>query len=456
MGAEITGAIILGIASLAGAGIAAGTASASNSSAQAFQAMESEESRKWASSENAKARQYSTSMYETQFRNEQTEHDRRLALELASKSDFAKQMQDYLFKNYNSPSAQAEALKAAGLNPAVLLGSSSNPFGSMMAPGVETSSGTSGVGVSSPSLLGASPSGAPAFVNPGQSFSTVIPSIADSVNKLAQSNVSQQEAKKMSSTLPLIIDHMTKQNNGLELANTYQSLHNDLYQLYGDEEYRASIEGKWNSAYLSYMQGDTQTALKEFYESLKMLNDQKHEFNKDYLPTTLSHLNAMITNLSFDNRLKQAQAFDAYESGREHQAGRELKYSQAENINYTNDELMLHPEVREALGRQIIANANVAEQQGAINEQTARKIAAIAEQIEYANSHKEFEYWKNSFIQVIDAAGEAAGNAMKIKFGSDFIDIQSSPTYTEEFAYPPGYGPQRTKGKKTYKVRNKK
>ena len=132
MGSMAVAGAIIAAGAVTGAAISSAGASSINSSSQNF-----------ASAQNQAAMDFSERMHnQTVQEGIQAENraDRRYIEQSQFNQGLQKEMLDYVFNNFNSPAAQAKALRAAGFNPSTLLSNSASPFGNVSAP---ASTGTS-------------------------------------------------------------------------------------------------------------------------------------------------------------------------------------------------------------------------------------------------------------------------------------------------------------------------
>lgn len=325
-------------------------------------------------------------------------------------------------QEYLSPANEVNRLRSAGLNPSIMMGNgaslnpvSSAPSLSTSAPAPKGSSFTTG-----------SPSGSPATALPDQFQSFA--SIMDAVSKFASDGLG---AAKTFAMLDAEVRKTLSDAKLNESQQVYQDLANNVFRMFGDKRAAADFMKTCNEAFVLSMQGKHE-------EANALLARQMYETEKHRTYKTRTEADMALQVIASQIEKNDAEAESAREVAKTQGSVRELNSAnarqarssaawldtQSENMEYTNSILRNDPSARLALKREIIAKADVLEQNGEISKETARKIRAQANQAEYDAQHYEANYWKNFIIDIVSAAGDAAGEFTRFKLGSDYIDLQ--------------------------------
>lgn len=226
MGAS-AGLIALGLGGAAGslgAGILSSkSASSNNSSALAFN--------RWSQLESQR---YNKEMYEQQLKD-----------------------QESMYNKYQSPSAIAQQLRAAGINPAAA-----------------TSQVAGGNMPSVPSASGSSPLSAPPLQNEGEGLARGFESAVNSLGQMYASDLHDAQAQETRSLLEGKVHQLLKQNRLTDLQSDYQSVMNTLTQKYGDQKWSSEIQENLSTAVLNYCNGDYAQAQADVARVMKKIGDE--------------------------------------------------------------------------------------------------------------------------------------------------------------------------------------
>lgn len=297
MGAETLG-IILG--SVAAAGIGAAGAAATNASSQSFVAGESEEARNW------QERMYHQSVRDA--RSVQMDQNAEYRKRLQYSAQQQKELQQYLFENYNSPAAQAAALRKGGLNPSVLLGGQSSPFGSQDLPNISTESPTT---PTMPSVPGASTVNSPALSNPGAFAANSVQQITSSLASLSMSKKQDAETQKAMSLLQGELKEQILKNKGLEIANNYQEFYTSFMQTNLPEKFKKEIGLLSDQAMYYYSMGESAQSEKVCKDIMAKLYQQKVDLQDPLVKQAFTYCGLLLKSMESDVRLKDSQSFEA-------------------------------------------------------------------------------------------------------------------------------------------------
>lgn len=226
MGAS-AGLIALGLGGAAGslgAGILSSkSASSNNSSALAFN--------RWSQLESQR---YNKEMYEQQLKD-----------------------QESMYNKYQSPSAIAQQLRAAGINPAAA-----------------TSQVAGGNMPSVPSASGSSPLSAPPLQNEGEGLARGFESAVNSLGQMYASDLHDAQAQETRSLLEGKVHQLLKQNRLTDLQSDYQEVMNTLTQKYGDLKWSSEIQENLSTAVLNYCNGDYAQAQADVARVMKKIGDE--------------------------------------------------------------------------------------------------------------------------------------------------------------------------------------
>lgn len=354
-------------------------------------------------------------------------------------------------QQYLSPEQEVNRLRSAGLNPSIMMGNgaSLNPVSSApsLSPSVSAPKGSS--------MSTGSPSGHPATGLPDQFQSFA--SIMDAVSKFASDGLG---AAKTFSMLDAEVRKTLSDAKLNEAQEVYQDLANNVFRMYGDKRAAADYMKIINEAFVLSMQGRHE-------EANALLTKQLYETEKHRTYKTRTEADMALQVISSQIEKNDAEAESAREVAKTQGSVRELNSAnarqarssaawldtQSENMEYINNILRNDPSARLALKREIIAKADILEQNGEINKETARKIRAQANQAVYDAQHYEANYWKNFITDVVSAAGDAAGEFTRFKLGSRYVDLkeneQNSVVETGEATFdkngnPTGYTKRKT------------
>lgn len=232
MGAEIGVPIALGMGSVAGSlfssSVQAESAETTNAQQLAF-----------ARQENETNRNFQREMFDKQVveninseNRANEEWFRRLGLSNAA----TKELTEYLYKNFNSPQAQAKALRAAGVNPAAFFGNGGSAFGNMSL--AETSNPN--VSQSSSPSVGTPSSIQPNLRSPYENFDSGVSTALDvasraymNVSKANKMSAEQSHLERMSADL---LRSLQLKNANQETQNAYDDLKFSLESHFGRSE----------------------------------------------------------------------------------------------------------------------------------------------------------------------------------------------------------------------------
>lgn len=247
---ETAGAIIAGVAALMG-GVASGVGAAQAARIQGQYAADLDDDDRWFVREMTD-RQDATN--QRVFEQENAEYDRRFQMQ----SESQKELLEWLQNNFNSPSAQAAALRKAGLSPSVIFGNGQNPFGDIGLPEVSSPASPSFPNTStaqySPHHAQYQAPNIGASIGQGiQSAASMATEVYSSLSQSAQVNVDTEQKKQF---FGYAIEQMQLQNASLETKNAFDRLTYEITEKYGDKKAAAELNGLIAAAYNANMSGD--------------------------------------------------------------------------------------------------------------------------------------------------------------------------------------------------------
>ena len=116
--------------------------------------------------------------------------------------EYQKALLDYVYKNYESPEAQAAALRAAGINPSALIAGGKSPFGNVASPGGNVAGLVSGVGSNGVVPFGSQSTAFPQMQNPLAVMNDFIPQLAKGDRLLRHSLLTWKNSHML---LPIVV-----------------------------------------------------------------------------------------------------------------------------------------------------------------------------------------------------------------------------------------------------------
>ena len=354
MGSMAVAGAIIAAGAVAGSAISSVGASSVNSSSQNF-----------AAAQNQAAMDFSERMHnQTVQEGIQAENraDKRYIEQSQFNQGLQKEMLDYVFKNFNSPQAQAKALRAAGFNPSTLLGSSASPFGNVSAP---ASTGTSYNLGNTPTAPTSSVTSPPSLVNPLAPFGDSVKSITSSIADLARSNLDTASKERTLNLLEGEVREQVLKNKGFETANAHAALMYGIDQVFGHSRAAADLKFKINSASKLYLEGEVDKANKTMLEVQTDLYRFEGKKNEAMLPYLEQNAKAYADGLLKQNELvdeqkrtQKSQQAANYASAEDSHAGAALKLSQKDTEDLLRDSKKAFNDEQV---RQAAASANLSE-----------------------------------------------------------------------------------------------
>lgn len=262
MGASalVPAAAISGIAGL-GASAMSASASSSNADKQMAAQKEAQESQnQWQSAENDKDRMWQQQEWLRQFISQNQEWQRRFDME----------------NEYNTPSAQVARLKAAGLNPAAMLGNT----------GGLTAAGAADPGTSSPGQFPSHQVTPMPLQNPNgvSSSSQMYSSVAQMIESISSASRLGLESERQKKTLQATLDNIISDTNNKEAAAALTNIKSILLNTKGGDlisSYIAKMNGELS---LAVAKGDTEKVQQLYLSSLKEFTDNKSKALQEVLP----------------------------------------------------------------------------------------------------------------------------------------------------------------------------
>lgn len=308
-GALLGAAAISAVGSLIGSGVSAHGASSTNASALSASA-----------EENTKLRQWQEGMYMWQQKDalaaEQranTEYNRRQQMNLQN----TKELTEYLYKNFQSPAAQAKALRAAGLNPAMILGGSSGFGGSaMQAPeSVNPSMG------SVPSVPSASTMSIPQLENPMIHYASATGQMAQAFNLLMQGDKSGVETDTLRKTQQSLVTSAMEDAQLKQTARYSAEFHLALDKVNLPKKIKSEIElldAKVNNAALEGKYIEAKTASEQILKTIHEQAFKKNSVELQYLDSMYQlKVNSMQAEIALNKqqtKTAKANEVSAYSS----------------------------------------------------------------------------------------------------------------------------------------------
>lgn len=257
---------------------------------QSWQSEENDKDRLWQEQQWLRQFEKTAEQWQNQFNKENEEWQRRFEAQ----------------NDYNSPAAQIERLKQAGVNPAAALQSIAGNAGLAAAGGSSQPTSPSPVSPSLPGPHGVSPVGAMSFsgVASGAQIFSSLAQLQDSLSSAASRGFETAAAqRKVQSEIDKNLSEVSRNLEEAGLTRT----NNLLRQTFGPGKEFAEIRSIINDAALKEAQGKTEDSKQLLNRALAYVNNTKGKINEDSLPLLLKELQGKIDNLDADTRLKGAQ-----------------------------------------------------------------------------------------------------------------------------------------------------
>lgn len=227
--------------------------------------------------------------------------------------DFALEMFD-LENAYNTPLAQIERLREAGINPYAALSQGSSQI-SGQASGNASLPGLMPGGVAMPHV---SP-----IPSPVSGFLPALQAYAEIKLKEAQAKKAGAETHAIDEKLPEEIANLGADTKAKEAQAIYTSLLHDIESVYGRAERGMKLKNMAADFALALAKGETEKALKLYYDAEKELTDTKNANEKQQAPIILE-------NLKKTGRAIDASAAASRASAAESRAGAAVKWKEAD------------------------------------------------------------------------------------------------------------------------------
>lgn len=409
MGAETLG-IVLG--SVAAAGIGAAGASSVNSSSQSFTA-----------GQTAEARQWQENMYHQQLGDAarlRTEQNAEYRKRLQFSAQQQKELQQYLFENYNSPVAQATALRKAGLNPSVMLGGKASPFGSQDLPSVGSAEPSQ---PALPSIPAASMVSSPSLLNPGQPIADSVNHIASSLAQLSQSKNLDASTDKVRKMLEVEYQNEMERLYGQKIANSYQDFYTAFMKTNLPNKFKEEVSFLSNQAMYYHAKGEESQSQKAVNEIMEKFYQQKVDLNEPLVRQAFMYCGFLLKDMEAGVRLKNAQtrssnasAAQSYSMADFYKAvtktENDLRIGKLTLLELDNQlkEIGVRGAERKDYNEMLTNNAKIVamfhqfEREGLVN----RDMVIALERAAYSNDRKEIEWWIDESCKVIGTASSAA------------------------------------------------
>lgn len=311
---DIAGAVSNPVGSIIG-GIAGAISGNSQTNKQIKAQQESQQRQnEWQSAENDKDRQWQDEQWMKQFgmTNEQWQKQ--------FDSENAEWFRRFNLENeYNSPSAQAARLKAAGINPAAVMsdmsgglaaagGSGSVAPGGVQGPGQMPSHSVSPLGVSNPSNASSS----------AQMFS----SVAQMLEAVTSAQRLGLDTTKYESTIKAYLDKMDADTRRSDAASRLDSAMALIWETEMPNKIRAEIDKLIADSYEANTRGDMNKANQLLSKAQERFNSLKG----DIVETNKSKFSELLDSMIEDNKQRVVTNKAA---AQEHLAGADLKRAQA-------------------------------------------------------------------------------------------------------------------------------
>lgn len=227
--------------------------------------------------------------------------------------DFALEMFD-LENAYNTPLAQIERLREAGINPYVALSQGSSQI-SGQASGNASLPGLMPGGVAMPHV---SP-----IPSPVSGFLPALQAFAEIKLKDAQARKAGAETHAINEKLQDEIDNLMADTRYKEAQASYTQLLRDIESVYGRSERSMKLKNMAAEFSLALAKGETEKAQKLYYDAEKELTDTKNANEKQQAPIILE-------NLKKTGRAIDASAAASRASADESRAGAAVKWKEAD------------------------------------------------------------------------------------------------------------------------------
>lgn len=334
--------------------------------------------------------------------------------------DIQQQMLDYVYKKYDSPTARAKALRAAGFNPSAMLQNAQGAFGNI-SPNVGAASPIHG---NAPAGVAGVPFQAAQVKNPLEGITELVPSIANAIEKLSNAKNKDMDTEYLIKTLTDRVRSASLQADGLEIANTHSALLLALDKVNLDKRQKAEIKLTLNRAFAESAKGHHLQASEMLIDEQTKMQRMKNFEEQPYAANMLELFALGIRQQKAAIENLRGQTYMFSQSGREMQLRNDIQETQNLIYGFTNIEQAKH-----AVPERLRRNIQQAWQRNLITQADAEAANKLLNRMQRYNNLDE---WQKDAISItdyiMDKIGGAAGAAAGAYVGARTPRKVSSPS----------------------------
>lgn len=220
---------------------------------------------------------------------------------MSLQSALSQAQQDWLYKNYNSPSALAKSMRQGGINPSALF-SQGQGFSGMSSMGQPSLPSTPSA--SAPSALSLSPM-LLQKQNTMHSFSNMLRDIGTSVEHFAKAEREGVLTDKDKATFSFQVDYAKFQAAKMQTDASMADLQFALEQAFGSKDRQAALDEKIANIQMKISQGKYLESQVEINRVRKDLLSFENYKNESFKPFVVRYFDALVTNMEIEGRAKQ-------------------------------------------------------------------------------------------------------------------------------------------------------
>lgn len=437
LGQAITGAFGVGSAAVS----SAGSAAANDKQIAANKELQ----------EDAQA--FNKEMYEDQKKTarenwnlENTEYDRRAQ----QQQQMQQEMMKYIFEKYSSPAAQAKAMQAAGINPAVALQNGQSPFGNM--PSGETSMAAPS-SISSPAAPTSPVSSVGSLQNEASGFANVLSEIGNAMTAVSNSSLNASKKNEIDTLLQARLQQVIEETNNMQIKNAVDKIHLGVEKLFAKPRARAELKRTINEALLFKIQGSEKKAAQKLLEIQEKLGKQEYAFKEKANPESLANIVEGVKLLQEQQDTERSKQAANYASATESRA----------NAAFTNYQKSFAQAVESLNIAKLQSECYKAENEALISREQVKQAIFATEQARVAASHAEANFWKDYALDILSGIAGSISDVMsgvahmksaqawkamsKAQQNRVQLKAQELNSYEEEIVTPTATGKRTTRRK---------
>ena len=336
---------------------------------------------------------------------------------------------------YNLPANQIARLRAAGLNPAALLGGSG---------GLAAASGNSSSVPSVPSAPGAigshSVQQSPQIQMPMNSIAQMFSSIAQLQDSISNAQRQGAETHKIETMLPKEVDKveaetgvMISQQRLNDATAAVTEFNHMLQDMFGKDEKAAEVQKLMNESYALFAKGHLDEAQTVYSQGLNMLNELDYKIKTEQYPELIKQATLYNDLLKAQKATEEASQAEKYASAEEHKAGAAVKAQEARLVEVDAD-------LKESTFNEAVAAAlNTLKREGKLNDKIDKEIKDLQNRIDWTNPEKT----AGIISSIIGSIGTAAGAALGAFLGVKGLKLKGRALDMKENKAPAVYNYNR-------------